>query len=122
MKLGHYPSVPPTASMPPCYVSAVVNISRHEVERIASLARLSLSEEELTRMTRDLEAILDYVESLQELDTTDIEPTAHAIPIPTPLREDRVGAGLLPELAIANAPECEGTAFRVPRVIEEDEG
>ena len=96
-------------------------ISREEVEQIAVLARLSLSEEEAEQMTRDLDQILSYVAALSELDTSRIEPTARAIPLPTPMREDRALPPIDPELALSNAPERDGTAFVVPKVIASDE-
>ncbi len=99
------------------------HMSREEVERIASLARLSLSEAEAERLALELDTILGYVETLGELDTGGVEPTSHVIPLATPLREDRAEPPLDPGLAVANAPEHEGTAFVVPKVIEgEDEG
>lgn len=74
-------------------------------------------------MTTDLDHILEYVETLQELDTEGIEPTAHAIPLATPMRPDRSTPGIDPALAMGNAPESLGTAFVVPKVIEgEEEG
>jgi len=98
-------------------------LTREKVHAVAKLARLSLSDEEADRMTVDLDHILEYVETLQELDTEGIEPTAHAIPLPTPMRPDRAEPGLDPELAVANAPESIATAFVVPKVIEgEEEG
>lgn len=96
-------------------------ITRAEVERIADLARLSLGPDEAARMTGDLEAILGYVESLRALDTDAVEATSHAIPLAAPLRADRAEAGLAPEQAVANAPERDGFAFVVPKVIAEDE-
>jgi aspartyl-tRNA(Asn)/glutamyl-tRNA(Gln) amidotransferase subunit C len=98
-------------------------ISREEVEHVARLARLSLEEGEVDAMARDLDQILDYVTTLQTLDTEGIEPTAHAIPLDTPFRADEPQAGMDPELAISNAPESEGTAFVVPKVLDgEEEG
>lgn len=70
-------------------------------------------------MQRDLERILDYVAALQELDTEGVEPTASAIQIATPVRRDEATAPMDPERAVANAPESAGTAFVVPRVIDE---
>lgn len=96
-------------------------ISREEVERVADLARLSLSEEETLRMAHDLDAILGYVETLQELDTSGVEPTSHAIPLPTPSRDDTPVDPIDPELALANAPEANQSAFVVPKVIEGEE-
>jgi len=98
-------------------------ITRAEVHRVARLARLSLSDAEADRMTTDLDHILEYVETLQDLDTEGIEPTAHAIPLKTPMRSDRATPGLDPALAVRNAPEALETAFVVPKVIEgEEEG
>mgnify|MGYP001817804856 CR=1 FL=1 len=93
------------------------------MERIAALARLSLDEGELLRVSEELAGILRYVETLERVDTEGVEPTAHVIPLATPLREDVPAAPLDPELAVANAPESAGTAFVVPKVIEgEEEG
>ena len=98
-------------------------ISQDEVLRIAELARLLLSEDETQQMTRDLDQVLDYVAALASVETEGVEPTAHVLPLRTPLREDRAAAGMDPELAVSNAPEREGTAFVVPKVIEgEEEG
>jgi aspartyl-tRNA(Asn)/glutamyl-tRNA(Gln) amidotransferase subunit C len=92
-------------------------LTREKVHRVASLARLRLTDEEADRMTGELEQILEYVETLRELDTDGIAPTAHAI------RPDRATPGIDPHLAVANAPEAIATAFVVPKVIEgEEEG
>jgi aspartyl-tRNA(Asn)/glutamyl-tRNA(Gln) amidotransferase subunit C len=101
----------------------MARLTREKVHQIAKLARLSLSDAEADRMTVELDHILAYVDTLQELDTDGIEPTAHAIPLPTPMRPDRALPAMDPELAVANAPESIGTAFVVPKVIEgEEEG
>ena len=98
-------------------------IAREEVVRIAALARLSMDDAELDRMQRDLGAILSYVEALGRVDTTDVEPTAHVIPLATPMRADAPEPAMDPALAVANAPEASGSAFVVPRVIAgEEEG
>ncbi len=89
--------------------------------KVAALARLSLGDAAAQRMASELDQILEYVQTLSEVDTTDVEPTAHALPLPTPLREDHAATPLDPELAIANAPERQGSAFVVPKVIEGDE-
>jgi aspartyl-tRNA(Asn)/glutamyl-tRNA(Gln) amidotransferase subunit C len=99
----------------------MTRIATTEVERIAALARLDLAPDEAKRAAAELEAILDYVESLQALDTTGVEPTTNAIPLATPLREDRAAPALDPERALANAPERDGFAFVVPKVLDEDE-
>ena len=101
----------------------MAHITRDEVERVAALARLLLSDEEAGRMAAELDTILGYVETLERLDTAGVEPTSHVIPLATPLRQDRAEAPLDAELALANAPERGGSAFVVPKVIEgEEEG
>jgi aspartyl-tRNA(Asn)/glutamyl-tRNA(Gln) amidotransferase subunit C len=98
-------------------------ITREEVEKVAALARLRLAEGAAERMAAELDQILEYAQTLAQIDTRDVPPTAHALPLPTPLREDRCLPPLDPELAVANAPEREGSAFVVPQVIEgADEG
>lgn len=98
-------------------------ISQDEVLRMAELARLSLSEGETQQITRDLDQVLDYVAALASVGTDGVEPTAHVLPLETPLRADEAVDGMDPELAVVNAPEAAGNAFVVPKVIEgEDEG
>jgi aspartyl-tRNA(Asn)/glutamyl-tRNA(Gln) amidotransferase subunit C len=98
-------------------------ISREEVRRVVALARLSLSPEETERLTRELGAILGYVETLSRVDTTDVPPTSHVMALATPLRDDVPAEPIDPELAVANAPLASGSAFVVPKVIEgEEEG
>ena len=96
-------------------------IERDEVERIVSLARLAMNGAELERMQRDLGAILDYVETLGQLDTVGVEPTAHVIPLATPERDDVAEPAMDPAAAVANAPEACGSAFVVPKVISGEE-
>ena len=93
-------------------------ISPEDVKRTAALARLSLSDDEMESMTRDLDRILEHADQLKALDTEGIEPTAHAIPLRTPLRVDRAAPAIDPEQALLNAPLREGTAFGVPKVID----
>ena len=99
----------------------MTRFGRQEVERVAALARLRLSEEEALGIAHDLDEFLQHVTALEQLDTTGVEPTYHAIPLPTPLRSDSATECLDPELALGNAPEREGTAFVVPKVIASDE-
>jgi len=96
-------------------------ITREQVEHVADLARLELAADEVDAMVRDLGRILEYVEALEELDTSATEPTAHAIPLVTPLRPDAPAAPMDPERALANAPERDGSAFVVPQVLASDE-
>src|SRR5262245_55502662 len=98
----------------------MLRISRAELERIARLARIRLDEAEATDAMLRLEAILDYVAQLEQVDTNGVPVTAHVIPLPTPLRDDVPGAVLPPELAVANAPAARGSAFTVPRVLDDE--
>ena len=98
----------------------MARITREQVERTAELARLSLSDDETEVMQRDLERILEYVTALSELDTEGVEPTAHVIAMATPMRADEALPPMDPERATANAPERLGTAFLVPKVIDEE--
>jgi aspartyl-tRNA(Asn)/glutamyl-tRNA(Gln) amidotransferase subunit C len=99
----------------------MAHITREDVERIAGLARLSLTEAETERAVSDLEEILSYVDLLDQAETEGVEATSHVIPLATPLRDDAVIERLDPELALSNAPLAEGTAFVVPKVIEGEE-
>ena len=96
----------------------MARINRAEVERVALLARLSLSDEEADRLAREFDSFLGYVDTLQEIDTAGIVPTAHSISLPTPTRSDRPAAAMDAELAVANAPEAAASAFLVPKVID----
>jgi len=96
-------------------------ITKKEVAEIAQLARLGLSEAELERMTRELGAILGYIEKLRGLDTEGIEPTTHAVPMDCPLRDDVVGEKLPTEEALRGAPKREDNLFAVPKIIEVSE-
>ena len=98
----------------------MARITRQQVDRIADLARLSLRNDEAEAMERDLERILDYVESLTRVDTEGVVPTAHPLAMATPLRADEPAAPMDPALAVANAPASAGTAFLVPKVIDEE--
>ena len=101
----------------------MARITRETALHVASLARLSLSDDEAERMAAELDTILEYARQLQDVDTRGVEPTAHPVPLPTPMRDDRPEPALDPELALANAPERRDSAFVVPRVIgDEDAG
>ena len=95
----------------------MARINRAEVERVALLARLSLSNEEIDRLAREFDSFLGYIDTLQEIDTREIVPTAHPISLPTPTRPDRPVAAMDPELVVGNAPESAQSAFLVPKVI-----
>ncbi|HWV39620.1 MAG TPA: Asp-tRNA(Asn)/Glu-tRNA(Gln) amidotransferase subunit GatC [Vulgatibacter sp.] len=96
-----------------------MKLSKEQVEEVAILARLSLSEDEVERYRVQLSAILGYIEKLQALDVTGVPPTVHAVDVDsTPLRPDVVQASLAPERALASAPARDGDLFLVPRIIE----
>ena len=94
-------------------------IERKDVEHVARLARLALSDAELERMREQLNGILSYIDKLNALDTRDVEPTSHAVPMVNVMREDEPAPCLPREEALANAPDRAGEFFRVPRIIED---
>ena len=94
-------------------------ITREDVEHVARLARLELSDAELERMREQLNAILGYIDKLRELDVTNVEPTSHAVPLVNVMREDEVVPCLPQDQMLANAPDRVGELFRVPRIIED---
>jgi aspartyl-tRNA(Asn)/glutamyl-tRNA(Gln) amidotransferase subunit C len=98
-----------------------VNISEEQVRRVAELANLALTEEEVVRMARDLSGILEHVDTLNELDTTDVEPMSQVLfeaEETAMLREDRERPTLGNHDALANAPLAGSGYFKVPKVIE----
>ena len=94
-----------------------MKITREEVEHVADLAKLNLSEEELARMTGQLDTILSYVAKLDELDTAQVTPTTHAFSINNAFREDEVQDSLPRDEALANGPKVNDEAFIVPKII-----
>ncbi len=97
----------------------MAKITRREVEHVARLARLELSEEEKEQMTAQLDSILGYMEKLNQVDTSGVEPTTTVIPMVSVMREDEIRPSLTQEEALANAPDREDVFFRVPRIIED---
>ena len=97
-----------------------VRISEATVLELAALARLRLDPDEVGPMQQDMDAILGYVETLNELDTEGIVPTSHPIPLPTPMRDDLPEPPIDAELAVRNAPETSASAFVVPKVIDSE--
>lgn len=93
-------------------------LTPEEVDHVALLGRLELTEEERSLFTKQLSAILDYFQQLRELDTTGVPPTSHVIPMQNVLREDAPTASLPAEEALANAPQQQQECFLVPRIIE----
>lgn len=95
-----------------------MKIDREQVQHVAKLARLALTPEETERFAEQLSEILSYVEKLNEIDTSGVEPTSHVLSLSNVLREDRARPSLSTDQALANAPEREGAFFRVPKIIE----
>jgi len=93
-------------------------ITREEVQRIAILARLRLTGEEENQLIEQLGKILEYIAVLQRLDTTGIEPMAHALDVVNAMRDDRVTNQRNTEALLANAPATDGNFFQVPKIIE----
>jgi aspartyl-tRNA(Asn)/glutamyl-tRNA(Gln) amidotransferase subunit C len=89
-------------------------IDRAEVLHVATLARLELSEEEVERMSRELSAVLDHIETISELDLEGVPPTSHVVEVDTPLRPDEPVESLPREVALESAPDSDGEGFRVP--------
>jgi aspartyl-tRNA(Asn)/glutamyl-tRNA(Gln) amidotransferase subunit C len=94
-----------------------MKIDRMEVEQVARLARLDVNELDVEKLTSQLNTVLSYIDKLNELDTTGIEPMAHALPLNNVFREDGLKPSLESDRSLANAPEQDGPFFRVPRVI-----
>ncbi len=95
-----------------------MSISAEEVRRVAELARLGLDDAEVDGMARQLGRILEYMQKLRELDTEDVEPMAHVLPLRNAWRADEPGPTLTPDEALANAPERQGYYFKVPKIVE----
>ncbi len=95
-----------------------MKITRKDVEHVALLSRLELGESDIAKFTGQLNAILDYIEVLNKVDTTGIESTAHVLPLKNVTRADEVRPSLPREMALANAPEQEDGYFKVPRILE----
>jgi len=92
-------------------------IDTEMVRHIGKLSRIDLTEQELQALPQQLGAVLDYFGKLQELDTTDVKPMAHAIELHNVLAADEPGQSLTADQALANAPQRDGDFFKVPKVI-----
>jgi aspartyl-tRNA(Asn)/glutamyl-tRNA(Gln) amidotransferase subunit C len=96
-----------------------MKLTRADVEKVSLLARLRLSPAELDTMTAQLGQIVGYVEQLGELDTTDVEPMAHAVEMANVFRADELRPSLDRAAALANAPHSDGESYLVPAVLGE---
>ncbi|GGH38817.1 Asp-tRNA(Asn)/Glu-tRNA(Gln) amidotransferase subunit GatC [Paenibacillus segetis] len=95
-----------------------MSIQSKDVEYVAKLARLNLSDQERETFTEQLNAILQYAEKLNELDTDGVEPTTHVLRLSNVMRDDVVHESLSQEKVFRNAPEEEDGQFKVPAVLE----
>ena len=93
-------------------------LSAEAIRAIADLARLELSEDDVARYQRQLSAILDYFQKLEELDTSHIDPTSTVLPLSNVMRADQAGPALSVAEAVANAPDSDGEQFRVRAVLD----
>jgi aspartyl-tRNA(Asn)/glutamyl-tRNA(Gln) amidotransferase subunit C len=96
----------------------MTKITIEEVKYVANLARLAITEEEAEKFTNQLDAIINFAEQLNELDTENVEPTSHVLDIKNVMREDIAQAGLPVEEVLKNAPDHENGQIRVPSIIE----
>lgn len=95
-----------------------MNLTSADVRKVASLARLKVTDEDVNSLLGDLSAILEYVDVLNEVDTTGIEPMVHAVELHDVLRTDVLRESLSREAALQNAPRTDGKYFLVPTIIE----
>ena len=94
-------------------------IEKDDVKHVAQLARLKLTEEEINYFAKQLDSIINYIDQLKEVNTSNVEPTTHVLPIQNVFRDDAVLPSLKAEGALKNAPSKENEFFKVPRIIEE---
>ncbi len=96
-----------------------MDFSKDQVAHLAKLAKLSLHPDELNDLGGSLESILAYVDKLNELDVSDVEPTTHAVSLDVGLREDVLSQRLSQQDVLANAPDVDDAQFRVPKVVSD---
>lgn len=97
-------------------------IDREQARKVAKLSRLELTDGEIEEFAGQLSAILDYVEKMNELDTTDVEPLAHCLPVSNVFRKDCVKESLGTQKALANAPQRDEEFFKVPKILDDGSG
>ena len=93
-------------------------LTRADVEHVATLARLALTDDEIEHFTAQLEVILEHAAQIAALDTSDVPPTAHPLPVVNVLRADAVRPSLPRDEVLAMAPAAEDGRFRVPRILD----
>ncbi len=95
-----------------------MNITTKDVQYVANLARLKLTDKELESLASQLDSILTYMNKLNEMDTEGVEPLSHVLPLKNVYREDKIRLSLPVEEVLQNAPQSENKFFKVPKVIE----
>lgn len=100
-------------------VSFVAKVSKEDLEMVAVLSRLEVPEQDKETHLRQLDSFLQYVDNLSKVDTDQVEPLAHVLPIHNVFREDEVRPSLNRELALSNAPLKEDGYFKVPKILED---
>ncbi|MFP3916401.1 Asp-tRNA(Asn)/Glu-tRNA(Gln) amidotransferase subunit GatC [Lysinibacillus telephonicus] len=97
----------------------MAKLSKEEVKHVAHLARLAITDEEAEKFANQLGKITDFAEQLNELDTTDVKPTSHVLPIVNVMREDVAQKGLDREVMMLNVKEQEAGQVKVPPILED---
>jgi len=97
-------------------------LERKDVEHVARLARLNFTDQELDDCTKELGSILEYIEQLNEVDVSDVQPLAHGASGVNVFRDDEVKPSLDPEKFLQGAPDTDGRHFQVPKIIDTGEG
>ncbi|MBL7215487.1 MAG: Asp-tRNA(Asn)/Glu-tRNA(Gln) amidotransferase subunit GatC [Phycisphaerae bacterium] len=97
-------------------------IDEAQVRRVALLSRLELSNEEVAQFSTQLSDIVEYIEKLSGLDTDNVQPLAHCLPVYNVLREDVPHPSLTNDQALANAPDREDEYFKVPKILDDNSG
>jgi len=96
----------------------MADLTRKDVDEIAVLARLALTDDEAERLRHELAAILDSMQALAELDTDGVEPMTHAVPMDLRLRDDEIAPSVPVDDAVGQAPDRGDDFFQVPKIIE----
>ena len=97
-------------------------IDEAQVRKVAKLSRLDLTDGEIEEFTGQLEAILGYVDKMNQLNTEGVEPLAHCLPLSNCLRNDEIRDSLGADAILANAPQRDGDFFKVPRILDDNAG
>ncbi len=95
-----------------------MKITEKDIEYVAKLARLYVSDEQKAKLTKDMSAIIEFADTLSKIDTEGVEPAAHAIPVQNVFREDTVQDSYNRDEILKNAPEKEAGCFSVPKIVE----